>query len=78
MAEVDGLLRWDECEEMDLFEEAGCARGSEEWMKALACYRASMRWHTIDVGLPSDVFLPLHTAALRRVFSETMGYELPE
>ena len=71
-------LRWDEADEMAMMEAGGVHRGSEEWEQYLAIYRRTARWHWIDAGLAVDDLRALNESRLRRVFHQTMGYELPE
>lgn len=70
-------LRADEAEEMALAEECGVERGTADWDAWLTAYRGTLRWHWISAGLPIEDLDARNEVALRRVFRETMDYDLP-
>ena len=77
MTGQDVELRWDEAEEMAIMEAAGIVRGSDDWHAYLSAYRGTLRWHWITAGGIPQQLMTLLEPGFRRVFRDTMGYELP-
>ena len=72
-------LRRDEAEEMAMMEACGAiVRGTPEWDEYLKLYRGTLMATWLRFGGSAEDLAGLMLAPLRRVFYETMGYELPE